>query len=120
VNRYDIDGIAFAVTRAVRLPAVKRPAKTIVPSERIEHAIDLIRSEKVMLGHDLVSLYGVTTAALVQAVKRNPGRFPEDFMFQLSDAEFANLKSQIVTSSWGGHRKNPYASAEIRSVPESP
>jgi len=91
---------------------VKKPAKIIVPRERIEHAIYLIRSEKVMLGHDLAALYGVTTAALVQAVKRNPERFPEDFMFQLSDAEFANLISQIVTSSWGGHRKNPYAFTE--------
>lgn len=109
---YDIGGIATAATRRVRLPAVKKQAKTIVPPERIEHAIYLIRSEKVMLGHDLASLYGVTTAALVQAVKRNLGRFPEDFMFQLSDAEFANLKSQIVTSSWGGHRKNPYAFTE--------
>ncbi len=83
---------------------MKKSAKTILPPERIEHAIYLIRSEKVMLGHDLASLYGVTTAALIQAVKRNPGRFPEDFMFQLSDSEFANLKSQIVTSSWGSRR----------------
>ena len=83
-----------------------------MPSERIEHAIYLIRSEKVMLGHDLASLYGVTTAALVQAVKRNSGRFPSDFMFQLSETEFANLKSQIVTSSWGGLRKAPYAFTE--------
>lgn len=58
-----------------------------------------------MLGHDLAALYGVTTAALVQMVKRNPERFPEDFMFQLSDAEFDNLVSQVVTSSWDGHRK---------------
>jgi len=91
---------------------MKKPTTSIVPSERIEHAIYLIRSEKVMLGHDLAALYGVTTAALVQAVKRNPDRFPDDFMFQLSDAEFANLKSQIVTSSWGGLRKAPYAFTE--------
>lgn len=91
---------------------MKKPPKGIVPPERIEHAIYLIRSEKVMLGHDLASLYGVTTAALVQAVKRNPERFPPDFMFQLADAEFANLKSQTVTSSWGGRRKTPYAFTE--------
>jgi hypothetical protein len=54
----------------------------------------------------------VTTGALVQAVKRNADRFPEDFMFQLSDPEFANLKSQIVISSWGGRRSAPYAFTE--------
>lgn len=74
--------------------------------------IYLIRSEKVMLDHDLASLYGVTTGALVQAVKRNAERFPDDFMFQLSDAEFGNLKSQIVISSWGGRRTAPYAFTE--------
>ncbi len=83
-----------------------------VPSERIEQAIYLIRSEKVMLDQDLASLYGVTTKVLVQAVKRNSERFPPDFMFRLSNTEFANLKSQIVTSSWGGRRTAPYAFTE--------
>jgi len=55
-----------------------------------------------MLSHHLAELYGVETRALVQAVRRNIDRFPEDFMFQLADEEFANLKSQIVISSWGG------------------
>lgn len=55
---------------------------------------------------------GATTEALAQAVKRNADRFPEDFMFQLSDAEFANLKSQIVISSWGGRRSAPHAFTE--------
>jgi ORF6N domain len=112
VKCYDIHGIASRSPRGVSLPTVKESAKGVVPRERIEHAIYLIRSEKVMLSHDLASLYGVTTAALVQAVKRNPERFPDDFMFQLSDAEFANLISQTVTSSWGGHRKPPYAFTE--------
>lgn len=112
MKTHDIDGIATGSSRSVPLPTVKKSTKSILPSERIEHAIYLIRSEKVMLGHDLASLYGVTTAALVQAVKRNPERFPMDFMFQLSDAEFANLKSQTVTSSWGGRRKTPYAFTE--------
>jgi hypothetical protein len=84
-----------------------KPDKQIIPPERIEHAIYLIRSEKAMLDHDLASLYGVTTGALMQAVKRNAYRFPEDFMFQLSDSEFANLKSQIVISSWRGRRSAP-------------
>jgi hypothetical protein len=112
VKRYDIGGIANGPPCGVPLSTVKKSTSSIVPTEQIEHAIYLIRSEKVMLGHDLASLYGVTTAALVQAVKRNPGRFPHDFMFRLSDAEFAHLKSQIVTSSWGGLRKAPYAFTE--------
>jgi hypothetical protein len=91
---------------------VSKPPKTIVPPERIEDAIYLIRSEKVILDHDLASLYGVTTGALIQAVKRNSERFPVDFMFQLSEDEFANLKSQIVISSWGGRRTAPYAFTE--------
>jgi phage regulator Rha-like protein len=87
--------------------------KGIVPVEVIERKIYLIRGEKVMLSSDLAELYGVEPKVLIQAVKRNIERFPEDFMFQLSDQEFANLKSQIVTSSWGGIRRaNPYAFTE--------
>ena len=67
--------------------------------EQIEQAIYLIRGEKIILDQDLATLYGVETKALVQAVKRNSNRFPRDFMFQLSKEEFADLKSQIVTSS---------------------
>ena len=65
-----------------------------------------------MLDSDLAELYGVETKVLNQAVKRNAGRFPEDFMFQLTAIEFENLKSQFVTSSWGGIRKLPYAFTE--------
>ncbi len=66
-----------------------------------------------MLSFDLSALYGVQPKALVQAVKRNIDRFPQDFMFQLSDGEFRNLKSQFVTSSWGGLRRAaPYAFTE--------
>jgi hypothetical protein len=72
----------------------------------------MIREEKVMLDHDLAVMYGVETRALVQAVKRNKDRFPKDFMFQLTKNEFSNLKSQIVTSSWGGTRKPPRAFTE--------
>ena len=72
----------------------------------------MIRKEKVILDQDLADLYGVETRAVVQAVKRNKERFPKDFMFQLSDEEFKNLKSQIVTSSWGGRRTAPYAFTE--------
>ena len=66
-----------------------------------------------MLSVDLAELYGVETRSLVQAVKRNVERFPEDFMFQLSNEEYKILKSQIVISSWGGTRRaNPYAFTE--------
>ena len=80
--------------------------------ERIERSIYLIRGEKVLLDADLARLYGVETKALIQAMKRNRGRFPCDFMFQLSRLEFANLRSQSVTSSWGGRRYPPYAFTE--------
>jgi len=81
-----------------------------LPAERIESRIYLLRGHKVMLSMDLADLYEVEPRALVQAVKRNMERFPEDFMFQLSQEEFDNLKSQIVISSWGGPRRaTPYA-----------
>jgi len=80
--------------------------------ERIEQAILLMRGEKVMLDRDLADLYGVETRVLVQAVKRNINRFPEDFMFQLTTEEFSDLRSQIVMSSWGGHRRAPYVFTE--------
>jgi hypothetical protein len=86
--------------------------ESLVPPERIESSIYLIRSEKVMLDQDLASLYGVATKGLVQSVKRNLERFPADFMFQLTNREFAILRSQIVTSSWGGRRMPPYAFTE--------
>jgi len=84
-----------------------------IPTERIESRIYLLRGHKVMLSPDLADLYEVEPRALVQAVKRNMERFPEDFMFQLSQEEFDNLKSQIVISSWGGLRRaTPYAFTE--------
>ena len=90
----------------------KRVSISIIPTEKIEHRIYLIRGHKVMLSVDLAMLYGVEPRALVQAVKRNKERFPEDFMFQLTQEEFENLKSQIVISSWGGRRAAPYAFTE--------
>ena len=87
--------------------------KSLVPPERIERSILLIRGHKVMLSTDLAELYQVEARVLVQAVKRNIARFPEDFMFQLTKEEFSNLKSQIVISSWGGLRRAaPYALTE--------
>jgi hypothetical protein len=77
----------------------------IVSLERIESQIFLVRGYKVMLSPHLADLYQVEPRVLVQAVKRNIERFPDDSMFQLSDAEFEDLKSQIVISSWGGVRR---------------
>jgi len=71
----------------------------------IEKRIFILRGERIMLSFDIAALYGIEPKALVQAVKRNIDRFPEDFMFQLTAEEFQNLKSQIVTSSWGGIRR---------------
>ncbi|MCX5673993.1 MAG: ORF6N domain-containing protein [Planctomycetota bacterium] len=94
--------------------------------ERVERAIRLVRGQKVMLSADLARLYRVPVRALNQAVKRNTERFPADFMFQLSREEFGNLKSQFVTSSWGGVRRAmPYAFTEqgvamLSSVLKSP
>lgn len=84
----------------------------VVLVERITQAILLIRGHKVMLDSDLAELYGVATKVLIQAVKRNIDRFPEDFMFQLTEQELGNLRSQFVTSSWGGRRYPPYAFTE--------
>jgi hypothetical protein len=97
-----------------------------IPPERIERMILRIRGQNVMLSTDLAELYGVVPKVLVQAVKRNKERFPKDFMFQLTRTEVANLKSQIVTSSWGGARRaTPYAFTEqgvamLSSVLRSP
>jgi hypothetical protein len=85
----------------------------LIPLERIEQRIFLLRGERVMLSTDLALLYEVEPRALIQAVKRNADRFPSDFMFQLTAREFASLKSRIVISSWGGIRRAaPYAFTE--------
>ena len=81
--------------------------KELVSSESIKSKIYQIRGVNVMLDRDLASLYGIETKVLNQAVKRNIDRFPQDLMFVLSDEEFDNLRSQIVTSSWGGRRYSP-------------
>jgi len=81
----------------------------------IQSRIHTLRGQRVMLDADLAQLYGVETRALVQAVKRNLARFPEDFMFQLSSEEFIALRSQTVISNTGGRggrRTPPYAFTE--------
>jgi len=85
----------------------------MISEENILEKIYLIRGQKVMLDRDLAEMYGVETAQLNRAVKRNLTRFPEDFMFQLSKEEFQNLIYQIgISSSWGGTRKLPYVFTE--------
>ncbi|MBQ8839692.1 MAG: ORF6N domain-containing protein [Bacteroidales bacterium] len=84
----------------------------VLTQTSIESLIYEIRGQKVMLDRDLAKLYGVETKVLNQAVKRNIKRFPKDFMFQLTHDEYNNLKSQIVTSSWGGTRKLPLVFTE--------
>jgi len=86
--------------------------EAIIPNEVISDKIYFIRNQKIMLDRDLALLYGVETRVINQQVKRNISRFPENFMFQLDEKEYENLTSQIVTSSWGGSRKLPYAFTE--------
>src|SRR5438445_7465004 len=81
----------------------------LIPAERIEKAILLIRGHKVMLDRDLAKLYGVTTFNLNKAVKRNRGRFPEDFMFQLTKDEADGLRFQIGILKPGRGRHSKYA-----------
>lgn len=74
---------------------------SLIPVERIERSILLLRGQKVMLDSDLAELYGVEIRVLNQAVKRNMKRFPSDFMFQLNEEEFESLRSQFVTLKKG-------------------
>jgi hypothetical protein len=80
--------------------------------ESIPNLIHMVRGEKVMLDFDLAYLYGIETKRLKEQVKRNISRFPDDFMFQLTDEELINLRSQIATSSWGGSRYRPIVFTE--------
>jgi hypothetical protein len=90
-----------------------RISKQIILHDRIQQRIRFLRGQKVILSPDLAVLYSVPVKALVQAVKRNQTRFPEDFLFQVNREEMKNLKSQTVTSSWGGTRRAlPYTFTE--------
>lgn len=88
---------------------LKQKMNNIIP---IQHKIFEIRGQKVMLDFDLAHLYEIETKVLKQSIKRNLNRFPSDFMFELTRDEFTNLRSQIVTSSWGGTRYLPFAFTE--------
>jgi len=100
-------------------------ARAPITATRIEQSILLLRGQKVLLDSTLADLYGVQTKVLIQAVRRNRDRFPSDFMFKLKNHEVTNLRSQIVTSSWGGRRYLPLAFTEqgvamLSSVLNSP
>ena len=99
--------------------------KALIAALQIEQSILLLRGHRVLLDSTLASLYGVQTKVLVQAVKRNRERFPSDFLLELNKQEVADLRSQIVTSSWGGRRYAPFAFTEqgvamLSSVLNSP
>ena len=91
-------------------------AVQLLPLEAITHHIMVLRGQKVLLDSDLAALYGVDTRRLNEQVKRNRDRFPKDFIFELTREEFANLKSQFATSSWGGRRKLPLAFTEHGAI----
>jgi hypothetical protein len=95
-------------------PKKSQGAGSALTVEALASRIQFVRGLRVMLDSDLAALYGVQTKVLVQAVKRNLARFPEDFMFQFSGEEWTNLRSQFVTSSsgHGGRRTAPYAFTE--------
>jgi hypothetical protein len=93
-------------------------SKLLITPEQIAHAIFTLRDQRVILDRDLAALYGVPTARLNEAAKRNALRFPHDFMFQLTAAEQTTLMSQIATSKpgRGGHRKRPWVFTEHGAI----
>lgn len=89
---------------------------TLAPTERIAQSILVLRGQRVLLDSDLAALYQVETRRLNEQVRRNKDRFPPDFIFEVTDEEFANLMSQFATSSWGGRRKRPLAFTEHGAI----
>lgn len=110
------------VARAVKTLTAKQ---ALVEYQVVRSKISIVRGLRVMFAHDLAELYGVETKVLMQSVRRNTSRFPDDFLFQLTNQEFIGLRSQFVTSSFGGTRYLPYAFSEqgvamLSSVLRSP
>ncbi|MBF8295862.1 MAG: hypothetical protein HW389_2407 [Bacteroidetes bacterium] len=89
------------MSTGIKSEAIKRANAPLIPNERIERIILLIRGQKIILDRDLAALYGVETRDLNKAVRRNLDRFPDDFLFQLTTDEFEDLKFHFGTSSWG-------------------
>jgi len=85
---------------------------SILTSKNIQNRIFTIRGVQVILDSDLAEMYQVPTGRINEQVKRNLERFPDDFMFQLSEAEWENLKSQNAIASWGGRRTRPFVFTE--------
>jgi hypothetical protein len=107
--------------------AKKQSRQTALVPEQVETLVHIVRGQRVILDSDLARLYGVRTAVVNQAVRRNVDRFPNDFAYQLTPQEFTALMSQFVTSKIGrgGHRKLPWAFTEhgvamLSSVLRSP
>ena len=94
----------------------KRKSAALMPVERITRSILILRRQRVLLDRDLAEIYGVNTSRLNEAVKRNAARFPADFMFQLTESETQNLRSQIAISSWGGRRYRPFVFTEYGAI----
>lgn len=90
----------------------KKGTELTIPDEIVMNKIYVIRGHKVMLDSDLAELYQVETKQLKRQVKRNSERFPKDFMFELTEKEFENLRSQNGTTSWGGTRYLPMVFTE--------
>jgi hypothetical protein len=90
----------------------KRHVRELIPDEKITSKIYFIRGLKVMIDEDLAEMYGIETKRLNEQVRRNPDRFPSDFMFQLTSNEYDNLRSQFATASWGGRRNLPFVFTE--------
>lgn len=91
---------------------IKYMDENLISLETVQKRVYWLRGHKVMLSTDLAELYETEARKLIQAVKRNLERFPDDFMFQLNEKEFRNLRSQIVISNSGGNRYAPYAFTE--------
>lgn len=94
----------------------KNKQAALMPVEHITRSILVLRRQRVLLDRDLAEIYGVSTGRLNEAVKRNAARFPEDFMFQLTEPEAQNLRSQIAISSWGGRRYRPFVFTEYGAI----
>lgn len=99
--------------------SAKSGQQATLPVEQVARSILFLRGQRVILDRDLAAIYGVSTGRLNEAVKRNAARFPEDFMFRLTDKEFANLKSQFAIASWGGRRTRPIAFTEHGAIQAS-
>lgn len=96
------------------MPKRKKPA--LMPVERVTRSILVLRCQRVLLDRELAEIYGVSTSRLNEAVKRNIARFPADFMFQVTQQEAQNLRSQIAISSWGGRRYRPFVFTEYGAI----